>query len=194
MSEEDGPINLGDVKLLVRELFGYELTDRELKRDLIEWLTSRGMELDDVRVKKGRNFRYSLPPEFVEYELNLCKKRAERASLEKELYGEFPFSALHTGQIKELIDKFNLNPDHKLYPLVKAALEKALELRGPLAEAQLSIDYVCWGLSHSTRRSIKFRPTVIVTLKTGVFILARYSRGSIEIKTVENPFARLSIE
>ncbi|QDA31412.1 hypothetical protein FH039_07095 [Thermococcus indicus] len=190
MKPEDGPITLGDVKLLVRELLGYTITDHQLKKDLMEWLRSKGLTVDDVRIRRGKSFRYNLPVEFVEYELELCKKRQEGKTLSRELYGEFPFVKIHQGTLEELSKKFERLPSHELYPLVKAAIRTAIERRGASAQAQLVIEYTCWGLCYSHHNQAAFRPVVILNAKSGLFVMARYTKNGVETRLIDDPFVR----
>ncbi len=194
MKPEDGPITLGDVKLLVRELLGYTITDHQLKKDLMEWLQSKGLTVDYVRIRRGKSFRYNLPVEFVEYELKLCKKRLERETLSRELYGEFPFVKIHHGTLEELSKKFERLPSHELYPVVKAAIRTAIERRSASAQAQLVIEYTCWGLCHSHHNRATFKPIVILNVKSGLFIMARYTKDGLETKLIEDPFVRPQIK
>ena len=147
MNLKDRPITLGDVKLLVRELLGYVITDHQLKKDLMEWLQSKGLTVDDVRIQKGKSIRYNLPLEFVEYELELCRKRQEMEALSRELYGEFPFAKIHYGTLEELSKKFEKLPSHELYPWLKPQLklqlnDEVLVLRHNLSLSTLAGDSV----------------------------------------------------
>ena len=190
MKPDDRPITLGDVKLLVRELLGYAITDHQLKKDLMEWLYSKGLTIDDIRIQRGKRVRYNIPMEFVEYELELCRERQEMETISGELYGEFPFTKIHYGTLEELSRKFERLPSHELYPLVKATIRTAIERRSASAQAQLVIEYTCWGLSHSHHNRATFKPIVILNVKSGLFIMARYTKDGLETKLIEDPFVR----